>query len=112
MLKALPNQAGSQSGLERAEHLQRRVIADEAEDDEEGQHHHREGNHHGREHEDEEKPAAFEADLGEPIGDDGAGERRADDGEGRDEQRVAGVEGEISLVGGDGASSNSPAPTG
>lgn len=82
-------ECGEPEGPECAEHLQWRVVADEAEDDEEGKHEDGKGDHHGGEHEGEKEAAAFEFDAGEAVRDDRAGKRGAGDGEGGNDQCVS-----------------------
>ena len=67
MLNATAEPCRQPQRPERAQHLQRRVIADEAEDHEQRQHHHRKRNHHRRKHQHEQKSAAPESDLGKSV---------------------------------------------
>ena len=76
-------------------------IAQSAEDGEERDHGDGEWNHHGREHDDKQHAAAAKLNLGEAVGDDGAGEGGACHGQDGDNHCIAGPEQKSRVVASD-----------
>ena len=96
----LPQQEDVERAAEPRRHPQRLERADPAEVFEEHVRRHHddgEGDHHGGQAEREHRVAAAEANAGEAVGGDRAGEQHAGQAEDQDDQRVAGVEQEVEV---------------